>query len=71
MTTIDKLLAGEVSVQDAAAAFIADPLNFFEMSYTKMQTVPRPLLTELQTEALKQRFADRRDRIPMLTKLAV
>ena len=35
-----------------------------------MQTVPRPLLRELQTEAVKQRFEDRRTRIPMLTRLA-
>jgi len=33
---------------------------FFDMSYTKMQSVPRDLLHELQTEALKMRFDDRR-----------
>ena len=35
-----------------------------------MLSVPRDRLQELQLEALKQRFDDRRDRIPMLTKLA-
>ena len=70
MTTVDKLLDGSASVRESAAALINDPLTFFDMSYTKMHSVPSELLNELQTEALKQRFEDRRDRIPMLTKLA-
>ncbi|MGL4564229.1 MAG: hypothetical protein ACRCVD_02970, partial [Halioglobus sp.] len=70
MTTVDQLLDGSASTRESAAAFIEDPLAFFDMSYTKMHSVPRALLWELQTEALKQRFDDRRDRIPMLTKLA-
>lgn len=70
MTTVDALLDGSASIQEAASAFIADPLEFFGMSYTKMQSVPRDKLHELQTEALRQRFEDRRDRIPMLTRLA-
>ena len=70
MTTIDDLLDGSATTLEAAAAFIEDPLSFFEMSYTKMLSVPRDQLQALQTEALKLRFEDRRDRIPMLTKLA-
>ncbi|MDH4041018.1 MAG: hypothetical protein OEV88_10230 [Gammaproteobacteria bacterium] len=70
MTTVDKLLDGSASVRESAAALINDPLTFFDMSYTKMQSVPRDLLHQLQTEALKLRFEDHRNRIPMLTKLA-
>jgi hypothetical protein len=70
MITVDNLLDGSATVKEAAGALIDDPLTFFAMSYTKMQSVPRPLLHQLQTEALKIRFDDRRDRIPMLTKLA-
>jgi len=70
MSAIDQLLEGRASISEAAAAFIADPLSFFDMSYTRMQSVPQSVLLELQTEALKQRFEGCRDRIPMLTKLA-
>jgi hypothetical protein len=70
MTTIDKLLDGSATTKEAAAAFIEDPMEFFEMSYTKMQSVPRDILSELQKEAMILRFEASRDTIPMLTKLA-
>jgi hypothetical protein len=70
MTTVDNLLDGTATVKEAASALIEDPLEFFCMSYTKMHSIPRDLLWDLQTEALKQRFEDRRNRIPMLTRLA-
>jgi len=70
MTTVDNLLDGSATVTESARAFIEDPVNFFDMSYTKMQSVPRDTLQALQTEALKMRFEYGRDRIPMLTKLA-
>ena len=70
MATVDNLLDSTATLKEAAAAFIEDPLKFFDMSYTKMQSVPRDTLEALQTEALIQRFDDRRERIPMLTKLA-
>ena len=70
MTTIDELLAGEATPKQAAEALIEDPLSFLDMSYSKMQSVPRPILQELQTEALKLRFENCRDRVPMLTRLA-
>ncbi len=70
MTTIDNLIDGSATLKEAAGALIADPLSFFEMSYTKMQSVPRDLLQSLQAEALRQRFDYCRERIPMLTKLA-
>jgi hypothetical protein len=70
MTTVDNMLDGSATVKESARAFIEDPVAFFGMSYTKMHSVPRDKLQELQTEALKMRFEDRRHRIPMLTKLA-
>ncbi len=44
--TIDDLLDGRASTEAAAAAFIEDTVSFFDMSYTKMQSVPRDLLGE-------------------------
>ncbi|MCB1687336.1 MAG: hypothetical protein KDI33_02570, partial [Halioglobus sp.] len=70
MISVDKLQDGNATVEESATAFIEDPLAFFDMSYTKMHSVPRDILQALQTEALKQRFHYCRDRIPMLTKLA-
>jgi len=70
MTTIDNLLDGSATVKESASAFIENPLTFFDMSLTKMQSVPRPLLEELQTEALSMRFDQQKDRIPTLSKLA-
>jgi len=70
MTKIDNLLDGSASTRQAAAAFIEDPLAFFDMSYTRMQSVPRDKLEELQMEALSQRFEQQKDRIKMLAKLA-
>ncbi len=70
MTTIDNLLDGSATLEESARGFIQDPLAFFDMSLTKMQSVPRGLLEELQTEALSMRFEQQRERIPILTKLA-
>lgn len=70
MASIDDLLDGSATVEESARDFIADPLTFFDMSFTKMQSVPRDLLEQLQAEALSQRFQQQRDRIPTLTKLA-
>ena len=64
MSTVDNLVDGSATIKESADAFIADPLTFFDMSLTKMQSVPRDLLEELQTEALSMRFERRRERIP-------
>ena len=56
MSTVDNLLDGSATIKESAEAFIEDPLTFFDMSLTKMQSVPRDLLEELQTEALSMRF---------------
>ena len=70
IVAIDSLLDGSATVKESADAFIEDPLTFFDMSLTKMQSVPRGLLEELQTEALSMRFERQKDRIPTLSKLA-
>lgn len=70
MATIDDLLDGKTTTKESAHDFIRDPLAFFDMSFTKMQSVPRDLLVELQTEAVALRFDQQRDRIPTLSKLA-
>lgn len=70
MATIDDLLDGSATVKESADAFIADPLTFFDMSLTKMQSVPRSALEELQTEALSLRFERQKEQIATLSKLA-
>ena len=70
MSTVDNLVDGSATIKESAEAFIADPLTFFDMSLTKMQSVPRDLLEELQTEALSMRFERQKERIPTLSKLA-
>jgi hypothetical protein len=47
-----------------------DPVDFFDGSYTKMQTVPSEDVAEMQLKALRFRFSALRDRIPVLTRLA-
>ena len=69
MTTIDNFIDGSATTRESASAFIEDPLTFFDMSLTKMQSVPRNLLEELQTEALSMRFEQQKERIPTLSKL--
>ena len=70
MITIGNLLNGTATIKESAGAFIEDPLTFFDMSLTKMQSVPRDLLEELQTEALSMRFERQKERIPTLSKMA-
>ena len=70
MVTIGDLLAGSATIEESARDFIQDPLTFFDMSLTKMQSVPRDLLEDLQTEAVSMRFEQQKDRIPTLSKLA-
>jgi hypothetical protein len=47
-----------------------DPISAFSGSLTRMFSVDRDTIAELQQAALARRFADLRDRIPLLTKLA-
>ena len=70
MSAVDNLVNGSATIKESAGAFIEDSVTFFDMSLTKMQSVPRGLLEELQTEALSLRFEQQKDRIPTLSKLA-
>lgn len=70
MVVVDNLLDGSATIKESAEALIKDPLTFFDMSLTKMHSVPRNLLEELQGEASSMRFKQQRDRIPTLSKLA-
>jgi hypothetical protein len=50
--------------------FMNDPIGFFDRSITKMHQIPRDELEMLQREAMARRFADHRQRIEMVRKLA-
>ena len=47
-----------------------DPIAFFDRSITKMHEIPRDELELLQREAMARRFADHRESIEMVRKLA-
>ena len=52
------------------ATFMTDPLGFFEGSVTKMHTIDRDELHDLQRQAMKVRVADHIENIEMVRNLA-
>src|ERR1700724_4732128 len=50
--------------------FMDDPISFFGQSYTRMHSIPRGELEELQRQALGIRFRQHYQSIEMLRKLA-
>lgn len=50
--------------------FMDRPLDFFEESVTKMHSVPRADLEEMQRQAMIERFGEQRNSIEMVRKLA-
>jgi hypothetical protein len=68
MDTIVDSLTGDVDA--FAVAMLADPVSAFEASYASMHGVSRDRLEAIQLAGLKTRFAQLRDKIPMLKKLA-
>lgn len=56
--------------QSQAMRMCDDPTGFFANSYTEMQSIPPDKLAQLHIEGLQLRFAQLRDRIPMLKTLA-
>ena len=50
--------------------FMNDPMAFFDRSITKMHEIPRDELESLQRSAMALRFAEQRESIAMLRKLA-
>lgn len=51
-------------------AFAGDPIAFFERSRLAMHTLPQAELAALQLAALRHRFAELRDRLPVLRTMA-
>ena len=56
--------------KSSVETFMNDPIQFFDRSITKMHQIPRDELELLQREAMARRFADHRERIAMVRKLA-
>ncbi|BBY12257.1 hypothetical protein [Mycobacterium marseillense] len=50
--------------------FMNDPISFFGQSYTRMHSIERPELEELQRQAMRVRFAEHYRSIEILRKLA-
>ena len=50
--------------------FMNSPLDYFGESITPMHSIPRGELEELQREAMILRFAEHREKIEMVRKLA-
>src|SRR5215472_17547682 len=55
---------------DTLRTFMDRPLTFFEESLTKMHSIGRDELEELQRRAMIERFAEHREQIEMVRKLA-
>jgi hypothetical protein len=53
-----------------ARAFVSDPTAFFDYSYTRMHSLPRAELEELQLAALQMRFEQMYNGVAMVKKLA-
>jgi hypothetical protein len=60
----------DIDAADAAAWMIADPSGYFHERNAEVHGIARGTLEELQLLGLRQRFAELRDRIPVLKKLA-
>ncbi|MDT5135850.1 MAG: hypothetical protein QOD58_112 [Mycobacterium sp.] len=54
----------------SATEFMDDPIDFFGRSYTRMHTIPRAELEEMQRQAMGIRFRQHYDTIEMLRKVA-
>ncbi len=56
--------------RQSVETFMDDPIEFFGHSMTQMQSIPRDELEALQRDAMKLRFAQHYESIPILRKLA-
>ncbi|BBX64981.1 hypothetical protein MSAS_41550 [Mycobacterium saskatchewanense] len=59
-----------VTAARPVSEFMNDPIGFFAQSYTRMHSIDRGELEELQREAMGIRFREHYDSIEMLRKLA-
>ena len=64
----DTVTAAPMSEQDRL--FCDYPAKYFNFSYTEAHSIPRAELEAMQLRCLQGRFAELRDNIPMLKKLA-
>jgi hypothetical protein len=60
----------QARAEKSPQTFMNDPLGYFDYSVTRMHSVPRADLEQLQLKALAQRFLEQKERIPALAKLA-
>src|SRR5882724_1282841 len=56
--------------EKTVAAFMDDPMGYFDGSVTKMHRLPRAELESLQRAAMARRFTEHRERIEIVQKLA-
>ncbi|MCW2755023.1 MAG: hypothetical protein JWQ32_2434, partial [Marmoricola sp.] len=56
--------------EQSVTTFMDAPIEFFGHSMTQMQSIPRDELEELQRQAMKLRFRQHYETIPILRKLA-
>jgi hypothetical protein len=59
-----------VAAHTEPATLLDDPVTFFGGTHEAMHAFPRERLAELQRAALSARFAEMRERVPMLARLA-
>jgi hypothetical protein len=60
----------DVDIEAIAAKLLVDPIEAFGGSYDRMHDLETRTLEALQLSALQMRFAQLRDKVPMLKKLA-
>jgi len=70
MSSTKNIDNSQLTVDSGARQMVTDPAEFFGHSYYAMHHLPPNQLDELQLAALKWRFAELRNRIPVLTTLA-
>lgn len=59
-----------IDLEREARAWMTDPITHFGMSNTRIHSTPRKEAEEIQLAALRIRFEERREQIPVLAKLA-
>ncbi|MDH6245765.1 hypothetical protein [Mycobacterium sp. OTB74] len=62
-------MSSTVTDRESVEQFMNDPINFFGQSYTRMHSMPRAELEELQRQAMRIRFAQHRQSIGIIKKL--
>lgn len=63
-------VSDDLALEDAVERMMADPAEFFDRDEWAMHTIPRGEHEQMLLTGLQKRFADLRDRVPILKKLA-